>query len=104
MKGAAGGFCRLRCGVKDGFCLFGDVSLEYLTEPENGQAGGRLVLKVGQEIIVQAVREANGNKGAPAGYPTSPCPDDTLFYFPINSVVAYRVKSKAKKTGKKSKR
>lgn len=51
-------------GNKDGFLPLKDVSPEYLTEPENGQSGGRPVLKVGQEIIVQAVREAIGNKGA----------------------------------------
>jgi len=51
-------------GVKDGFLPLRDVSHEYLTEPENGQAGGRPVLKVGQEIIVQVVREVIGNKGA----------------------------------------
>jgi ribonuclease E len=51
-------------GVKDGFLPLRDVSPIYLTEPENGQAGGRPVLKTGQEIIVQVVREVTGNKGA----------------------------------------
>lgn len=51
-------------GGKDGFLPLRDVSPEYLTEPENGQAGGKAVLKAGQEIIVQAVREVIGNKGA----------------------------------------
>ena len=51
-------------GGKDGFLPLRDVSPEYLTEPENGHAGGRPVLKAGQEIIVQAVREPSGNKGA----------------------------------------
>ncbi len=51
-------------GVKDGFLPLRDVSPEYLTEPENGQSGGRPVLKSGQEIIVQVVREVTGNKGA----------------------------------------
>jgi len=51
-------------GGKDGFLPLRDVSPEYLTEPENAQNGGRPVLKAGQEIIVQAVREPSGNKGA----------------------------------------
>jgi ribonuclease E len=51
-------------GGKDGFLPLRDVSPEYLTDPENGHTGGRPVLKAGQEIIVQAVREASGNKGA----------------------------------------
>jgi ribonuclease E len=51
-------------GSKDGFLPLKDVSPDYLTEQENGQSHGRPVLKAGQEIIVQAVREAIGNKGA----------------------------------------
>jgi ribonuclease E len=51
-------------GNKDGFLPLKDVSPDYLTEPENGQSHGKPVLKAGQEIIVQAVREAVGNKGA----------------------------------------
>jgi len=51
-------------GGKDGFLPLRDVSPEYLTDPGNGQNGGRPVLKAGQEIIVQAVREPSGNKGA----------------------------------------
>ncbi len=51
-------------GGKDGFLPLRDVSPEYLTEPENGQTGRYPVLKAGQEIIVQAVREVSGNKGA----------------------------------------
>ena len=51
-------------GVKDGFLPLRDVSPEYLTEPENGQQSGRPLLKPGQEIIVQVVREVIGNKGA----------------------------------------
>jgi ribonuclease E len=51
-------------GGKDGFLPLHDVSSEYLTEPENGQTGGRPQLRAGQEIIVQAVREVTGNKGA----------------------------------------
>jgi ribonuclease E len=49
---------------KDGFLPLKDISPEYFTPPENGQAAGKPVLKAGKEIIVQAVREATGNKGA----------------------------------------
>ena len=51
-------------GNKDGFLPLKDVNHEYLTDQGNGQAHGKPVLKAGQEIIVQAVREAIGNKGA----------------------------------------
>ena len=51
-------------GGKDGFLPLRDVSPEYLTEQENGQGSSRPILKSGQEIIVQAVREVIGNKGA----------------------------------------
>jgi len=51
-------------GVKDGFLPLKDVSPEYFVEPEGHQTGGKPLLKAGQEIIVQAVREASGNKGA----------------------------------------
>lgn len=51
-------------GGKDGFLPLRDVSPEYLTEPENAQNVRNPVLKPGQEIIVQAVREVSGNKGA----------------------------------------
>lgn len=47
-------------GYKDGFLPLKDVSPEYLTHQDNGKS----VLKTGQDIIVQAVREAVGNKGA----------------------------------------
>lgn len=49
---------------KDGFLPLRDVNPESLTEQENGQGGGKPVLRAGQEILVQAVREATGNKGA----------------------------------------
>lgn len=49
-------------GPKDGFLPLKDTSPEYFTPPENG--GGKSTLKAGQEIIVQVVREATGNKGA----------------------------------------
>jgi ribonuclease E len=51
-------------GGKDGFLPLRDVSYEYLSETENGQGNGKSMLKAGQEIIVQAVREVSGNKGA----------------------------------------
>jgi ribonuclease E len=51
-------------GNKDGFLPLKDISQEYFTPPENGQAGGKPILKAGQEIIVQVVRESSGNKGA----------------------------------------
>ena len=51
-------------GSKDGFLPLKDVNQDYFTESENGQSNGKSVLKVGQEIIVQAIREAIGNKGA----------------------------------------
>jgi ribonuclease E len=51
-------------GVKDGFLPLKDVSPEYFVEPEGSQSGSKPLLKAGQEIIVQAVREASGNKGA----------------------------------------
>jgi len=51
-------------GSKDGFLPLKDVSQEYLTEQGNGQSNGKSVLKAGQELIVQAIREPIGNKGA----------------------------------------
>jgi len=51
-------------GGKDGFLPLRDVSPEYLADSENGHNGSKPVLKAGQEIIVQAVREPSGNKGA----------------------------------------
>lgn len=50
-------------GGKDGFLPLRDVNREYLTESENGQ-GNKPVLKAGQELLIQAVREVTGNKGA----------------------------------------
>ncbi len=51
-------------GGKDGFLPLRDACPEFLTDQENGQSNNRPMLKAGQEIIVQAVREATGNKGA----------------------------------------
>ncbi|MBN1474008.1 MAG: Rne/Rng family ribonuclease [Syntrophaceae bacterium] len=48
-------------GPKDGFLPLKDTNPEYFTLQENG---GKPTLKSGQEIIVQIVREATGNKGA----------------------------------------
>src|SRR5512136_77678 len=45
-------------GSKDGFLPLKDVNPDYLTEQENGHTHGKPVLKAGQEVIVQAVREA----------------------------------------------
>lgn len=49
-------------GGKDGFLPLRDVGEDDFTGPENGS--GRAVLKPGQEMIVQVVREVTGNKGA----------------------------------------
>ncbi|MDX9815498.1 MAG: Rne/Rng family ribonuclease, partial [Smithellaceae bacterium] len=51
-------------GGKDGFLPLKDTSAEYFTPPGSGQEGGTATLKPGQEIIVQVLREASGNKGA----------------------------------------
>ncbi|HOJ52451.1 MAG TPA: Rne/Rng family ribonuclease [Syntrophales bacterium] len=49
-------------GKKDGFLPLRDVSPDYFTErPGNG---GRGLLKVGQEVIVQVLREEGERKGA----------------------------------------
>jgi len=52
---------------KDGFLPLRDVSPEYFTEPngkdrEHGSA--RPILKTGQELLVQVLREVSGQKGA----------------------------------------
>jgi ribonuclease E len=51
-------------GSKDGFLPLKDVNPEYLAEPDSSHSNGKPVLKTGTEIIVQAIREAVGNKGA----------------------------------------
>ncbi|HPM71242.1 MAG TPA: Rne/Rng family ribonuclease, partial [Smithellaceae bacterium] len=51
-------------GGKDGFLPLKDTSAEYFTPPGSGQEDGTATLKPGQEIIVQVLREASGNKGA----------------------------------------
>jgi ribonuclease E len=49
-------------GKKDGFLPLRDVSHEYFTE-QSGREGKHL-LKAGQEILVQVLREVSGHKGA----------------------------------------
>ncbi|HQG35186.1 MAG TPA: Rne/Rng family ribonuclease [Syntrophales bacterium] len=58
-------------GKKDGFLPLRDVSQDYFTErrdgdngPEGGHGHGRPFLKVGQEVIVQVIREVSERKGA----------------------------------------
>lgn len=58
-------------GKKDGFLPLRDVSQDYFTErrdgddgQEGGHAHGRHHLKVGQEVIVQVMREVSERKGA----------------------------------------
>jgi len=58
-------------GKKDGFLPLRDVSQDYFTErregengPEGGHGHGRSFLKVGQEVIVQVMREVSERKGA----------------------------------------
>jgi len=58
-------------GKKDGFLPLRDVSQDYFTERRNGDNGqegahghGRQHLKIGQEVIVQVMREVSERKGA----------------------------------------
>jgi len=58
-------------GKKDGFLPLRDVSHDYLTERRDGDSGGegghghgRPFLKVGQEVLVQVIREVSERKGA----------------------------------------
>ncbi len=58
-------------GKKDGFLPLRDVSQDYFTErrdgdngQEGGQGHGRHHLKVGQEVLVQVMREVSERKGA----------------------------------------
>ena len=52
-------------GNRDGFLPLHDVSPEYFTEQDGrGGSNGRYFLKTGQEVLVQALREASGHKGA----------------------------------------
>ena len=54
-------------GKKDGFLPLRDVGQEYFSEQngkDGGQGPGRHILKVGQEVLVQVLREVSGQKGA----------------------------------------
>ncbi|HLA27219.1 MAG TPA: Rne/Rng family ribonuclease [Syntrophales bacterium] len=54
-------------GKKDGFLPLRDVGQEYFSEQngkDGGQGTGRHFLKVGQELLVQVLREVSGQKGA----------------------------------------
>ena len=50
-------------GRKDGFLPLKDVSYNNFTDPA-GREGGRPTLKVGQEVLVQVLREVSERKGA----------------------------------------
>jgi ribonuclease E len=50
-------------GRKDGFLPLKDVSYNNFSEP-GGKEGGKTTLKVGQEILVQVLREVSERKGA----------------------------------------
>ena len=53
---------------KNGFLPLNDVSSEYFTRKEDGQNTGRVnerpMLNIGQEVLVQVVREEKNQKGA----------------------------------------
>jgi ribonuclease E len=51
-------------GKKDGFLPLRDAGLGHAADQNGGPAGGRPTLKVGQEILVQIVREVSERKGA----------------------------------------
>ncbi|MEI8172952.1 MAG: Rne/Rng family ribonuclease [Deltaproteobacteria bacterium] len=54
-------------GKRDGFLPLHDVSTEYFTESDGKQAGAsgaKHTLKVGQEVLVQIMREVGERKGA----------------------------------------
>jgi ribonuclease E len=51
-------------GRKDGFLPLRDVSSNYFTETNGGREGARSVLKPGQEVLVQVMREVGERKGA----------------------------------------
>jgi len=51
-------------GKKDGFLPLRDVSPDYLVERPGNGGHGRGMLRVGQEIIVQVLREVSERKGA----------------------------------------
>jgi ribonuclease E len=51
-------------GKKDGFLPLRDVSSNYFTETNGSREGAKQTLKVGQEILVQILREVSERKGA----------------------------------------
>lgn len=51
-------------GRKDGFLPLRDVSSNYFTDTNGGREGARSMLKPGQEILVQILREVGERKGA----------------------------------------
>lgn len=51
-------------GRKDGFLPLRDVSANYFTETNGGREGARSMLKPGQEVLVQVMREVGERKGA----------------------------------------
>jgi len=51
-------------GRKDGFLPLKDVSSNYFTDTNGGREGARSMLKPGQEVLVQILREVGERKGA----------------------------------------
>jgi ribonuclease E len=51
-------------GRKDGFLPLRDVSSNYFTDGAGGRDGARSMLKPGQEVLVQVMREVSERKGA----------------------------------------
>lgn len=51
-------------GRKDGFLPLRDVSSNYFTDTNGGREGARSMLKPGQEVLVQILREVGERKGA----------------------------------------
>jgi len=51
-------------GRKDGFLPLRDVSPNYFTDTNGGREGARSMLKPGQEVLVQVLREVGERKGA----------------------------------------
>ena len=51
-------------GRKDGFLPLKDVSSNYFTDTNGGREGAKSMLKPGQEVLVQILREVGERKGA----------------------------------------
>ena len=51
-------------GRKDGFLPLRDVSSNYFTDTNGGREGAKSMLKPGQEVLVQILREVGERKGA----------------------------------------